>query len=62
MRKAIAIDFDSCLCEDAYPQIGDPHWDVISLAIQEQQSGAGLILWTCREGWLLQEAVAACAR
>lgn len=62
MRKAIAIDFDSCLCEDAYPQIGDPHWDVISLAIQEQRSGAGLILWTCREGRLLQEAVAACAR
>ena len=26
----------------------------------EQEAGAGLILWTCREGQLLQEAVAAC--
>ena len=27
----------------------------------EQAAGAGLILWTCREGKLLEEAVAACA-
>ena len=24
MRKAIAIDFDGCLCTDAYPEIGEP--------------------------------------
>ncbi len=62
IRKAIAIDFDGCLCTDEYPNIGAPNWDVINRAKQEQQSGTGLILWTCREGVLLQEAVDACAR
>ena len=60
MRKAIAIDFDGCLCTNAYPAIGEPNWPVIGQAKQEQRAGAGLILWTCREGQLLQEAVAAC--
>lgn len=58
--KAIAIDFDGCLCDNAYPAIGAPHWGVIARAEMEQEAGAGLILWTCREGQLLQEAVAAC--
>lgn len=60
MRKAIAIDFDGCLCTDAHPAIGQPNWDVINRAKQEQRDGAGLILWTCREGDLLQDAVDAC--
>lgn len=60
MRKAIAIDFDGCLCTDAHPAIGEPNWPVIYRAKAEQRSGAGLILWTCREGDLLQEAVTAC--
>lgn len=60
MRKAVAIDFDGCLCTDAFPAIGEPNWAVINRAKAEQRRGAGLILWTCREGNLLQEAVAAC--
>lgn len=60
MRKAIAIDFDGCLCADAYPAVGDPNWTVINRAKAEQRAGAGLILWTCREGKLLEEAVSAC--
>ena len=60
MRKAIAIDFDGCLCADAFPTIGEPNWAVINRAKAEQRRGAGLILWTCREGDLLQEAVTAC--
>ena len=60
LRKAIAIDFDGCLCNYAFPEIGAPHWDVIGRAKKEQQNGAGLILWTCREGDLLQEAIDAC--
>ena len=58
--KAIAIDFDGCLCDNAYPAIGAPHWGVIARAKMEQEAGSGLILWTCREGQLLLEAVAAC--
>ncbi|WP_281513145.1 hypothetical protein [Bacteroides acidifaciens] len=62
MRKAIAIDFDGCLCSNAYPAIGEPNWDVIERAKKEQSSGAGLILWTCREGQPLEDAVNACKR
>lgn len=61
MKKAIAIDFDGCLCSNAYPKIGMPNWSVINRALAEQAAGAGLILWTCREGVLLQQAVDACA-
>lgn len=60
MRDAIAIDFDGCLCVNAYPGIGAPNWAVIAKAKERQAAGAGLILWTCREGQLLQDAVAAC--
>lgn len=60
MRKAIAIDFDGCLCTDAFPAIGEPNWPVIKRAQAEQRAGAGLILWTCREGQILQDAIATC--
>ena len=60
MRDAIAIDFDGCLCVNAYPGIGAPNWAVIAKAKERQTAGAGLILWTCREGTLLQAAVDAC--
>lgn len=58
---AIAIDFDGILCQNAYPDIGDPNWDTIHQALKEQSNGAKLILWTCREGRSLERAVAACA-
>ena len=60
MRKAIAIDFDGCLCTYAFPAIGEPNWPVIKRAQAEQRAGAGLILWTCREDQLLLDAIAAC--
>lgn len=60
MRDAIAIDFDGCLCVNEYPRIGTPNWAVIAKAKKRQAAGAGLILWTCREGQLLQDAVVAC--
>ena len=61
MRKAIAIDFDGCLCEWAWPEIGAPHMDVINAAIREQTNGTALILWTCRVGGLLEAAVEWCS-
>lgn len=62
LQKAIAIDFDGCLCANAYPDIGAPNWEIIVAAAAEQIAGAGLILWTCREGELLENALEACAR
>ena len=61
-EKVIALDFDGTLCENKYPEIGAPKWDVIRQAKQEKEAGAKLILWTCREGALLQEALDACRR
>lgn len=58
----VAIDFDGCLCANAYPDIGAPNWEIIVAAAAEQIAGAGLILWTCREGELLENALEACAR
>lgn len=60
MRDAIAIDFDGCLCVNKFPDIGAPNWAVIAKAKERQAAGAGLILWTCREGLLLRAAVQAC--
>ena len=48
LRRAIAVDFDGCLCKDMWPNVGLPNWDVINAAIREQQNGAGIILWTQR--------------
>lgn len=45
-----------------YPDIGAPNWEIIVAAAAEQIAGAGLILWTCREGKLLENALEACAR
>ena len=62
IQKAIAIDFDGCLCANEYPKIGKPILHVIDEAKKQQAKGAGLILWTCREDKLLEEAVAACEK
>lgn len=61
MDKVIACDFDGCLCESAYPAIGRPHFGVIEELGKRQAQGDKIILWTCREGQLLDEAVAWCA-
>jgi len=61
MRKAIAIDFDGCMCDWAWPGIGAPHMNVIQAAIREKQNGTALILWTCRVGERLGEAVKFCS-
>jgi len=62
MRRpyVIAVDFDGTLCSDAYPQIGAPNWEVIERAKREQKKGTILVLWTCRTGKRLEEAVEAC--
>lgn len=56
----IAIDFDGTLCENAYPAIGAPRTRIIEAAKQRQREGTKLILWTCRTGEQLDEAVKWC--
>lgn len=59
-KKVIAIDFDGTLCKSKYPAILKPKRRVIKRAIKEQKRGALLILWTCREGKELTEAIDWC--
>lgn len=56
----IAVDFDGTLCTDAYPKIGIPVWKTINYCKRQKEMGAIIILWTCREGEKLEEAVGWC--
>lgn len=60
MVRIIAIDFDGTLCENRFPEIGLPKMDVINRAKDEKRNGSMLILWTCRIGEKLEEAVEWC--
>lgn len=60
--KIIAVDFDGTLCENRYPEIGEPYPMVISTLRFLKLMGCKLILWTCREGAELEQAVLWCGR
>ena len=62
LRRAIAVDFDGCICKNEYPKIGEPIWHVIDAVKKEKASGTGIILWTCRTGELLNQALDACKK
>lgn len=61
--KIIAVDFDGTLCEDKWPEIGEPNEKLIEYLRNVSDNGTGtkLILWTCRTGELLQNAINWCA-
>jgi hypothetical protein len=54
--KVYAVDFDGCLCEDAWPEIGAPRMAVIDYFINLRACGDKLVMNTCREGELLNDA------
>ncbi|HHV85893.1 MAG TPA: hypothetical protein GXX42_08810 [Petrimonas sp.] len=58
----IAIDFDGTIVEHAYPKIGKPIPFAIETLRMLHNDGHQLILWTVREGRLLQEAIDYCER
>ena len=57
-----AVDFDGLLCEDAYPEIGAPKTEIIEHFTSLKAQGHKLILWTCREGQSLRDAVNWCLK
>lgn len=59
--KIYAVDFDGTLCRNAWPGIGKENKPLIRFLKREQAKGAELILWTMREGSLLDEAILWCA-
>ena len=56
----VAVDFDGTLCTDKYPNIGKPKQDIIDLVKGYQEAGWKVILWTCRNGDALVEALNWC--
>ena len=59
--EVIAVDFDGTLCENMWPDIGEPYYDMIEWMIYLRQQGRKIILWTCREGMRLVDAIVWCA-
>ena len=59
-NQVIAVDFDGTLCKQAWPEIGEENKILIEHLKEQQAAGARLILWTNREGDLLEEAVEWC--
>lgn len=59
--KILAVDFDGTLVQDQYPMIGKirkPMWDAV---IKVQKEGWKIILWSCRNGSALKDAVEFCS-
>lgn len=56
----IAVDFDGTIVTHDYPRIGKPIPFAIDTLKKLQADGHQLILWSVREGELLQEAVDYC--
>lgn len=58
----IAVDFDGTIVDNKYPEIGEERdfaTDTLKMLINEHHQ---LILWTCREGRLLSEALEWCRK
>jgi len=56
----IAVDFDGTIVEHAYPLIGKPIPFAIDTLKRLQNEEHQIILWSVREGELLDQAVAYC--
>lgn len=60
--RVIAVDFDGCLCTRHWPDIGNPNRQLIRMLKMARSKGSKVILWTCREGKDLEDAVKWCER
>jgi len=55
-----AVDFDGTLSYGDWPETGPANKELISFLVQRQKEGDRLILWTCRAGEPLENAVDWC--
>ena len=56
----VSFDFDGTLCKHEFPKIGSPNIEMINLARRLKSEGHKLILYTCRDGEYLKDAVDWC--
>lgn len=57
----LAVDFDGTIAEHVYPNIGEPLPNAFEVLKRFMNKGDRLILWTCREGKTLREAIDFCS-
>ena len=58
--QTIAVDFDGTLCFSKWPELGEPNVPLIEYLRSWKGQGNKLILWTCRAGEALENAVEWC--
>ena len=56
MKKIIAVDFDGTLVKNDYPNISNPNIKLINFIFNNRDKYI-FILWTCRHGKDLEEAI-----
>ncbi len=61
-RRKIAVDFDGTIVENAYPAIGRERPFALQTLRKLQEHGFAVVLWTCRTGTELDEAVEFCRK
>lgn len=61
--EVYAVEFDKTLnMAQKYPELGKPNMKLIEMLIRCRAAGDKIILWTCREGQLLDDAVEYCRK
>lgn len=58
----IAIDFDGTIVEHEFPRIGKLNYKADYIIKKLKSRGCRLILWTCRSGEYLDEAIEFCSK
>ncbi len=61
-KRKIAVDFDGTIVEDRYPAIGRERPFALMTLKKLQEQGFVLVLWTCRVGKELEDAVEFCRK
>ena len=56
----LAVDFDGTLCTHAFPEIGHINQELFDKVLKLKNDGHQIVLWTCREGHYLKQAVDWC--
>lgn len=57
MQRVIAVDFDGTIVESKFPEIGELKQDIADKVREEKAKGNVIIIWTCRGGKELNEAL-----
>lgn len=57
-----AVDFDGLLVENKFPEIGELRQPMFNAVKRLQENGWKIVLWSCRTGDMLKDAVEFCVQ